>query len=115
MMKGFPHPSILDLYTFSAAPDVSWTHCYRKLVWEMIIATTSVLSSEILFESSLFSPQSVIWTWDINSTVKFDLLRDGSLEKVFFEKPVQKSLSESDENDDLFSGFEKISLWHPEL
>ena len=42
--------------------------------------------------------------------MKFDLLRDGSLEKVFFEKPVQKSLSESDEDDDLFLGFEKISL-----
>ena len=85
MIKGFSHPSIVDLYTIFAAPDVSWTHSYRNLVLEIKVATTFVLSSEILFESNLFSPQSMIWTWDINSTVKCDLLWDGqALKKVFF-------------------------------
>ena len=51
----------------------------------------------------------MIWTWDINSTVKCDRLWDGALEEVFFPrrhltnfwKSEQKSLSESDKEDDL--------------
>ena len=64
----------------------------------------------------------MIGTWDINSTVKSNRLWDGALEEVFFPrrhftnfwKSEQKSLSESDKEDDLHSDFEKISLWHPE-
>ena len=64
----------------------------------------------------------MIWTWDINSTVKCDRLWDDALEEVFFPrrhltnfwKSEQKSLSESDKEDDLRSEFKKIILWRPE-